>query len=265
MEQEINAHALDKRFYTNQEIKIYDSVNLIRVIRTVPKGTLLAYERLVIRKGQPLARRIEANGDYSYFSYKGCTTECSQCVVLEGGLDVLDIEPANLTGIKIKVEKKAFVDKNAKLESGQVHIQNGQTVLLLNQEVHEKNKIVSVTIHDTYQRYTLMHLQPNTLFYSFKENFLAKGTTIILLDGRRKVLFHEDGLFKEILDGWAKFQIRIMTLLALLILGFGIWTIAAKTGYLVIVGFVMIPVAFGLAYLLTFPILFLIRYLIRYL
>jgi hypothetical protein len=254
---------LDNRFLTTKEIELYDDTELFDSVRKVPAGTLLPYDRKLIRHNRRIAQAIEQNGNYSYFQYSGLTRSCDHCVVGENGLDVLDIHPDRLTGAEITVTKKQFIDSDKTLEKSEMVTEAGFTHLMLKDKNDDKDSILHVTIRGNVF-YDLKRLAPGTEFFILSDTSFLKAKSIVFADGTQAVLFHKEGMYKTVEDGFAKFYKAIAIVVGLTILFGGIFLIAAETGYIVMIGIVMIPVTFILTSILVAPIIWTIEFLKRF-
>jgi hypothetical protein len=254
---------IDNRFLTTKDIQLYDDTELFDEVRKIPAGTLLPYDRKLIRHNRRIAQAIEENGLYSYFQYSGATRSCEHCLVGEGGLDVLDIHPDRLTGADITVAKKQFVDLDKKLERSEMVTEAGFTHLMLKDKTDDKDTVLHVTIRGNVF-YDLKHLEPGTEFFILSDTSFSKSKSIVLKDGSQAVLFHKEGMYKTVEDGFAKFYKVIAFLVGMTIFLGGIIGIAAATGYIVIVGIIMIPVTFILTTIVVAPVIWIIDFLKRF-
>lgn len=254
---------LDNRFLTTKEIQLYDDTELFDEVRKVPAGTLLPYDRKLIRHNRRIAQAIEENGMYSYFQYSGATRQCEHCVVGERGLDVLDIHPDRLTGADITIAKKQFRDADRKLEKSEMITENGYTHLMLTDRADDKDTILHVTIRGNVF-YDLRHLPRGTEFYILTDTNFSKAKSIVFADGTQAVLFHKEGMYKVVEDASAKFYKVISVLVAFTIFFGGIFVIAANTGYIVIIGIIMIPVTIFLTAILVAPVIWTIDFTKRF-
>jgi hypothetical protein len=255
--------AIDNRFFTTKEVEIFDDTELFLPLRKIPAGTLLPYDRKVIRHNRRIAQAIEQNGNYSYFSYSGSTRSCEHCVVGEEGLDVLNVHPDRLTGADITVQKKAFTESGKTLEKSEIITDGGFTHLMLKDKSEKKEAFLHVTIKGSIY-YDLIHLEPGTEFFILSDTSASKGKSIILFDGSQAVLFHKEGMYKTVEEGWAKAYKALAIIVGLAILFGGIFGIAASTGYIVVIGIIMIPVTFILTAIVVAPIVWTIELIRRF-
>jgi hypothetical protein len=253
---------IDRRFFTTEDIQVFDSPELFRERYTIPKNTLVKYRRIVVRNETEMALIIEPDGDYSYFLFDKCK-ECIQCVVKEEGLDILNFNPQNLKEIKVRFQQKEYKDLSQRLTKSEIIKDEANTHLLLRDKIKDKHTIVHVTINDLTQNYEMKLLRPNTKFYWIKNYFTNKGNVIAFPDGQLALMYNNEGLFDVIEEPVDRLFFVLLIALAILFFVIGIIYIAIETGYIVVVGIIMVPAAIIASAIIVLPIKWAIKSILK--
>jgi len=263
----------DYRLLTKEEVNVYKTSRTRSqdVIRAEPKDQLIQFHRQVIRHGDELFQLLEPNGEKSYIRYhERKTSICEQAVVDKNPLDILLMSHQDFD---------LFTDKNTKIKSDRIKKEYGDH---LHSQVKTVNRKTIARIKDVYstdgQKVTMMNnytfngivpdikigrLESGTSFYITAPTIDSRGRKIKLVDGTEGVLLSRSEAYKTVETKLEAFVSTLSKILFVVIILMGIGAVLLQTGYLVIIGILIIPLAFIIMIFFSLPLYFILSQIVR--
>lgn len=196
------------RLYTYADIRLYADTDLSKVIRIIPKGSVVTYQRELIRKGRELILIMDKDKNKQYilndFKY---LTLCNQLKLKRDHRDVLlmDFEDYNKYRLSLKVRRRetewydarSITEGEIKKEETGIFVSTVCVTEKGGKKVLQTNKLGFNT--ELGDKIKMARLSAGSNFYTIGEEKKGEANKIVLDDGRSGIMLSSlDSL--EIID-----------------------------------------------------------------
>lgn len=264
---------LDNKIHLLKNVNVYADTQLMTVLRTEKKGSMIRFDREVIRGGKSLLRIVESNGSFAYIKKDPNATQiCVQCMVKENrALDFVLIshEEFDHRYLPLPLESKVITDGHEHEFETNIRQEGDYSMFTVKDSFLDSNDnfistLSFLTLKTESANFKIGRLEDFSKFYITSSLGRKKPKKILTAEGTEGIFFSPDNIYVTISTPLEKFINTLTTTLTILIILALIIFILAISGWIVFVGLIMVPVGLILSFLITAPLHFLIKYAYKF-
>lgn len=265
---------LDNKIYLLKNVNIYADPGLSTVLRIEPKGTMIAFDREVIRGGKRLLRIIEQNGSYTYTPKDlNAVRICTQCMVKESRtLEFVMIphDEFDQCYLPLPLSTKVIEDGHeAEFETNIRREGDFSIYTVKDSFIDDKDNFIStlsfLSLKTNGKDYKIGRLEDYSKFYISSYTGSGKPSKILTAEGTEGIFFSPRNIYTLIGTPLDKFIDTLSLVIAVLIIIALVVVILAVSGWIVYIGLIMIPVGFFISLIITAPLRWIIKYVYKFL
>lgn len=267
------SNELDNKANLLADVNVYknSSLDSEEIIRIEKKGALISFHREVVRKGKNMLIVKEPDGETAYIKYDPNHIEiCQQCQVKEDSLlDFILISHNDFD--QVYVEKKVDIrkiDNDQEFESIITKHLTKTNITIKDYYKDDKGYFVSalnsITLNSIEDNFKIGRLDDFSKFYITKSLGNNQPKKIKTAEGIEGIVISNENLYKEINNSLIKITSIFTTIITFILLLGTIFTILAMTGWFILVGIIMIPIAALIANLITMPMYLILKFIIKF-
>lgn len=241
-----------------------------QILRTEAPNTLIEYNRKVIRKGQNFFLIKEENGSKAYIKDDPAKVhECTTVRVKDYSKDILLIAHDTydqLVGSPI-VRKRELKEKFADRVQSSIEKSGGITQIKLKNslKIEGKTKIFleSISLNKEVNDLQIGRILPSSHFYLLEDKPGQSARKIKLADETEAIFLSPPDSCEEIQTKLEKFVGFVSMLLFAAVFLIGILVVLSETGWVVVLGILVFPLAIIIKIFFSLPLYVLLSQIIR--